>query len=80
MSFTKKELTGKSLSELKAIAEELGISADQMDETQLMYEIIDQSAIQSASQKNEKVARKRTKSRLLLRAEAQQKHQQANAA
>ena len=63
-TYNKEELSGKSLEELHAIADELGISYsshDAQDATPLMYDILDKSATMAAAEKvaNEKPARKR---------------------
>ena len=61
MKFTKELLSGKSLEELKDIAVGLGIKPAKMDETDLMYAIIDQEAINNAASATEKPSRKRTR-------------------
>ena len=60
-TYNKEELSGKSLDELHAIADELDIKHAKMNETTLMYEILDKSATMAAAEKvaNEKPARKR---------------------
>ena len=59
--YSKEQLSGKSLDELRQIAEEFGINASKFNESQLVYEILDKSAIAAAAEKvaNEKPARKR---------------------
>ncbi len=61
MKFTKELLSGKSLEELKGIAIELGIKPARMDETSLIYAIIDQQAVNNAAAASDKPARKRTR-------------------
>ncbi len=63
-TYNKEELSGKSLEELHAIADELGISYSGHDEkgaTPLMYDILDKSAAMAAAERvsGEKPARKR---------------------
>ena len=45
MKFTKENLTGKSLEELKVIAADMDIKPGRMTETELMYAILDKSAV-----------------------------------
>jgi len=47
--YSKEQLTGKSLEELRAIAAELDIKPNGLDERTLMYEILDQSAVRYAT-------------------------------
>ena len=49
--YNKEQLTGKSLDELRSIAEEFGIKTSGLDEMGLVYEILDQSAVASAADK-----------------------------
>ncbi|MBQ0142918.1 MAG: transcription termination factor Rho [Prevotellaceae bacterium] len=66
MKFTKDLLSGKSLEELKSIAVDLGIKPGKMDETELLYAILDQSAINNAAGLAEKNStRKRTRMRVV---------------
>ena len=63
-TYNKEELSGKSLEELHAIADELGISYsghDEKEATPLMYDILDKSAAMAAAERvsGEKPARKR---------------------
>ncbi len=59
--YNKEQLSGKSIEELKQIAAEFGISTSKFNENELVYEILDKSAIAAAAEKvaNEKPARKR---------------------
>ena len=50
-NYNKEQLTGKSLDELRSIAEEFGIKTSGLDEMGLVYEILDQSAVASAADK-----------------------------
>lgn len=59
MKFTKENLTGKNLEELKVIAAEMGIKPGRMTETELMYEILDKSAIDNTSDTPEQPKKKR---------------------
>ncbi len=65
--YNKEQLTGKSIDELRAIASEFGINTSGLDEMGLIYEILDQSAVATASDRaaNAKTAtstsRKRTR-------------------
>ena len=47
--YNKEQLTGKSLEELREIANELGINTNGLSDKDLIYEILDQSAIASAA-------------------------------
>ncbi len=49
MKYTKDQLTGKSIDELREIAAEFGIKDTQTDEISLIYEILDRSAEASAA-------------------------------
>jgi transcription termination factor Rho len=49
--YNKEQLTGKSLDELRSIAKEFGIKTAGMSELDLVYEILDQSAVASAADK-----------------------------
>jgi len=63
-TYNKEQLTGKSLEELRDIAQEFGIKTNGLDEMSLVYEILDKSAEASAADKatTEKgSARKRTR-------------------
>ncbi len=48
--YNKEELSKKSLEELQAIANEFGIKADKLEAQELVYEILDHSAIEKAAQ------------------------------
>ena len=68
MKFTKEKLSGKDLEELKSIAAEYGIKPGNMDETALIYEILDKSAIESAAAAKDKEKpspRKRTRMKMV---------------
>ena len=64
-NYNKEQLTGKSLEELRSIAEEFGIKTSGLDEMGLVYEILDQSAVASAADKaasaKSTTAKKRTR-------------------
>ena len=50
-NYNKEQLTGKSIDELRSIAEEFGIKTSGLDEMGLVYEILDQSAVAQAADK-----------------------------
>ena len=50
--YNKEELTGKSIEELRTIADEFGIKTAELDEMGLVYEILDHSAVATAADKN----------------------------
>ena len=49
--YSKDELSKKTLEELQTIAAEYGIKADKLEQQDLVYEILDHSAIESAAQR-----------------------------
>ena len=65
MQYTKEQLSGMSVDELRNIAEELGIKSAKLEQMDLVYEILDKSAIVSAADKAAKqttaATRKRTR-------------------
>ena len=63
-NYNKEQLIGKSIDELRSIAEEFGIKTNGLDEMGLVYEILDQSAVAQAADKSSTAkapAKKRTR-------------------
>lgn len=52
MQYNKEQLTGKSIEELRSIAEGFGINAQKLGELDLIYEILDESAKASAQDRS----------------------------
>ena len=64
MQYTKEQLSGMSVEELREIAKEFDIKATKLDQMDLVYEILDKSAIASAADKAAKqtsATKKRTR-------------------
>ena len=61
--YNKEELNKKTLEELQAIAAEYGINAGKMEQQDLIYEILDHSAIETAAQRSA-VEKPRKRSRI----------------
>ncbi|MCR4613683.1 MAG: transcription termination factor Rho [Bacteroidaceae bacterium] len=66
-NYNKEQLTGKSLDELRSIAEEFGIKTNGLDEMGLVYEILDQSAVASAADKTSSAKSTTTKKRTRIK-------------
>ena len=66
-NYNKEQLTGKSLDELRSIAEEFGIKTSGLDEMSLVYEILDQSAVASAADKAASAKATTTKKRTRIK-------------
>ena len=63
MQYTKEQLSGMYTDQLKEIAKELGINTTGMEQMDMVYEILDKSAIVSAADKvaKQSATKKRTR-------------------
>ena len=67
MQYTKEQLSGMSVDELRNIAEELGIKSAKLEQMDLVYEILDKSAIVSAADKAAKQTTAATRKRARIK-------------